>query len=135
MFLPVRREGGGLLVYLQKRAADAERIPNYFGFWGGGADGDETPEQALVREVREEMGLEIDLKQVSLFSHYEFLGSTKDVFLFEPEDGWEESIVIGEGEYGKWFPTEEALKRSDIIFEDKVVINDLERRLLKKPIA
>ncbi len=62
--------------------------------------------------------------------YYEFLRNTKDIFLIEVESGWEDQIIIGEGDYGTWFLTSEALERSDIIFEDKVVINDLERQIL-----
>lgn len=135
IFLPIRRDGDRLLVYLQKRLPTAKKLPNYFGFWGGGAEDSESPEEALVREVREELGFELDLSKVSHFNHYEFLGSEQDVFLFESSEDWEKNIVIGEGEYGAWFSTEEALAKTDFIFENKVVVNDLERRLLNKPIA
>ncbi len=53
-----------------------EQLPNYFGFWGGGCEGD----------------------------------------------------------YGKWFTVAEALDRNDIIFEDKVVLQDLERMFLQQPV-
>jgi 8-oxo-dGTP pyrophosphatase MutT (NUDIX family) len=134
ILLPVKRREGVLEVYMQKRSADAPTLPNYFGFWGGGAEGNENAEQVLQREVKEEMGLEIRMEDVACFNHYEFLRSVKDVYLFWPEDGWENSIVIGEGDYGKWFSLEEALVSQQIILEDKVVLNDLERKLLQKPI-
>ena len=130
ILLPIRQENSALFIYLQKRSATMKSLPNYFGFWGGGAEGDETAEQTLFREMREEMGIEFDRKQVEFFNHYEFLRSTKDTYLFRPEVAWEDSIVVGEGDYGKWFSTREALERTDIIFEDKVIINDLERFLL-----
>ena len=134
LLLPIRRKGEALFVYLQKRSATAKTLPNYFGFWGGGAEKNESSEQTLLREIQEELGFKLDLKETQFFNHYEFLRSVKDVYLFEPQDNWEQSLVIGEGDYGKWFSTQEALMKTDIIFEDKVVINDLERILLQKPI-
>lgn len=52
----------------------------------------------------------------------------------EAESGWEDQIVIGEGDYGRWFEVSGALERPDIIFEDKVVLNDLERLIIHMPI-
>lgn len=111
-----------------------ERLPNYFGFWGGGAENNETPEEALLREIKEELALDLDMASVNFFNRYEFLRSIKSTYIFEPHAGWEEAAVIGEGDYGQWFTTEEALDSEKIIFEDKVVINDLERTFLGKAI-
>ncbi len=134
IFLPIRIHNEEISVFLQKRSADMKVLPNHFGFWGGGCEEGETPEQALVREVKEELGIDIDVNQTEFFNHYEFLRSIKNVYTFTPEHGWENEHVIGEGDYGQWFTTTEALNRSDIIFEDKVVLNDLERRFLNTPI-
>ena len=134
ILLPIRIESGGISVFLQKRSADMKVLPNHFGFWGGGCEQGETPEQGLIRETREELGIELDIKTVELFNHYEFLGSIKNIFTLIAGDDWEKDHNIGEGDYGQWFQIEEALSRNDIIFEDKVVLNDLERRFLKKPI-
>ena len=134
ILLPIRIQNEEVSVFLQKRSADMKVLSNHFGFWGGGCEDGETPEQGLIREVKEELGVDIKIEQVQLFDHYEFLGSIKNIYLFTPENDWEKNHVIGEGDYGQWFKTEEALNREDIILEDKVVLNDLERRLLKKPI-
>lgn len=40
-----------------KRSAYTKAFPGHWGMPGGRADGDETPEQAVVREVKEETGL------------------------------------------------------------------------------
>jgi 8-oxo-dGTP diphosphatase len=134
ILLPIKINGEVISVFMQKRSAGMKVLPNYFGFWGGGCENDETPEQGLIREVKEELGLDLDINSVKLFNHYEFLGSIKNVYLLYPPDGWEKAHVIGEGDFGQWFLLEDALNRKDIIFEDKVVLNDLERDLLKKPI-
>ena len=44
IFIPYRQTDGDVFVFLQKRSKTAQRIPDYFGFFGGGLDGQETPE-------------------------------------------------------------------------------------------
>lgn len=134
ILIPIRIQNEKINVFLQKRSADMKRLPNHFGFWGGGCEEAETPEQGLIREIKEELGIDLDKKQVELFNHYEFLKSVKNIYLLTPEDDWEEGYTIGEGDYGQWFETNEALSRDDIILEDKIILNDLERHFLKKPI-
>src|SRR3989344_6220547 len=89
--IPFYREGNEVLVFLQKRSKDAKRLPDYFGFWGGGLDGSETPEEGLKREITEELGIE--LTQFDFFNHYEFYGSIKDVYITEVDKDFNKEIV------------------------------------------
>jgi 8-oxo-dGTP diphosphatase len=57
-----------LLVYLRDRKASIP-FPDHWDFIGGHVEEGETPAQALVREVKEELG--IDLKQWQFFRSYE----------------------------------------------------------------
>ena len=56
-----------LLVYLRDDKTDIP-FPNHWDFFGGHVEERETPEEALVREVKEEIG--VDLKQWALFKRY-----------------------------------------------------------------
>jgi 8-oxo-dGTP diphosphatase len=51
---------GRLLVYLRDDKPDIP-FPNHWDFFGSHVEEGETPEAALVREVKEEIG--VDLKQ------------------------------------------------------------------------
>lgn len=55
ILIPYRRNADKFLVFLQKRSKDAKRLPGFFGFFGGGAKNNENPEEALQREIMEEL--------------------------------------------------------------------------------
>ncbi|MBD3304583.1 NUDIX domain-containing protein [Candidatus Woesearchaeota archaeon] len=56
-------------VLLQHRSESAKLLPDYWAFFGGGIEEGETPEQAVVREAGEELGIE--LKDFKFFKSYE----------------------------------------------------------------
>ncbi|MEX0805378.1 MAG: NUDIX domain-containing protein [Candidatus Binatia bacterium] len=59
--------GGRLLVYLRDDKPDIP-FPNHWDFFGGHLEEGESPKQALVREVKEEIGVE--LRQWNFFRLY-----------------------------------------------------------------
>jgi 8-oxo-dGTP diphosphatase len=61
---------GRLLIYLRDDKPEIP-FPNHWDFFGGHVENGETPEQALVREVKEELG--VDLAQWEFFKSYECL--------------------------------------------------------------
>jgi 8-oxo-dGTP diphosphatase len=56
-----------LLIYLRDNQPDIP-FPNHWDFFGGHIEAGEAPEEAFVREVREELGIE--LTQWSFFRQY-----------------------------------------------------------------
>lgn len=50
---------GRLLLYLRDNKPDIP-FPNHWDFFGGHVEEGETPEAALVREVKEEIGIELE---------------------------------------------------------------------------
>lgn len=98
---------------------------DYFVFPGGGVDEGETPEQAAVREAKEELGLDVTVKKKVAEIHFdlsvqiyflvekvggEFGSGTGEEFTDADPDNPEEGIYIP-----IWMPLEE-LRRHDNVY-------------------
>ena len=127
ILIPFRRDGDKFLVFLQKRAKDAKRLPDFFGFFGGGAENGESPEEALKREMMEE--ITFVPSGYTYFNEYDFPRSIKSIYYLEVGDEFERQIEVREGEYGRYFTEDEALNEPKLIEEDKIVLRDLFSKL------
>jgi 8-oxo-dGTP diphosphatase len=95
----------GLRILLLLRD-DIPAIP-YPGMWdlpGGHVEPGETPRECLVREIREEMGL--DVRPVRLFRVLELDDRTEHVF-WKQASFCEKEIHLTEGQRLAWFPRQE----------------------------
>jgi 8-oxo-dGTP diphosphatase len=59
--LVVSRDGK---IVLQQRDQDAKTFPGFLATFGGGIEDNETPTQALVRELKEELGADVKESEV-----------------------------------------------------------------------
>jgi 8-oxo-dGTP diphosphatase len=101
------RDDGCLL--LQHRTEDAPLWPGYWGLFGGGIDGNETPKQAIEREIFEE--LHYPLPEIRLFlvmdiDRQDYAG-TRYIFLASYDN--KTKLEMGEGQGMGWFNIDEAL--------------------------
>ena len=112
-----------ILVYLQKRDKDAKRLPDYFGFFGGGSENDENPQQTLLREIKEE--LNFIPEGFSHFKQYEFESSIRDIFILEVDDNFENKIQVLEGQYGRWFREGEVINEQKLSDSDRLALRDI----------
>jgi 8-oxo-dGTP pyrophosphatase MutT (NUDIX family) len=111
--------------YLMQLRDDKPGIfyPDHWGLFGGAIDDGEDGEQALRRELREE--LDHDVKRITYFTRMDFdfesLGAKPSVRLFyvvEMKASQLDGLTLGEGRQMK------ALEAADILLERRVVPYD-----------
>jgi len=97
--------------FLLQLRADSPKInhPNTWGLFGGNIEEGETPIEAIIREIKEE--LELELKEESIEKVNEFISEKRDIFIFKTtlEKNLSE-IKLNEGQDMKLFSLEEIFK-------------------------
>ena len=88
-----------ILLFLRDNIPDIP-YPNMWDIPGGHVEKDETPKQCIVREMKEEMDL--DLQAFVEFKIVEFVDRTEYVF-WKRENLDISKIKLTEGQYLKWF--------------------------------
>ena len=104
----------GKNILLGKRAPAVRLYPNVWDLFGGHCEKHETPEQALVRELKEELNitvvkysflLTLDEMQPELYGEYKY-----HIFLVTKWEGTMQNVSIQEHSQIKWFKIRDALK-------------------------
>jgi len=104
----VNKEGKFLL---QHRSEHIERWPGYWGFFGGGIEEGETPEEGLRREIQEELGYKTE--EHKLIIEQDFVGTShwgkRYIYVGEYDDS-QELVLCSESQDHGWFNLEELEK-------------------------
>jgi 8-oxo-dGTP diphosphatase len=112
-------ENQEILLHLRDNKPDIP-YPNMWGLPGGHVDEGETPEECIVREMREELGL--SLQNVTLFTAAERSYGREHTYWakanFCPED-----ITLGEGQGIRWFSYSE-IQQIVLIYEDNCIVDE-----------
>lgn len=66
---PLPGQGEGRYI-MQQRSLKARYSPGKWDVTGGGVTAGETPEEAAVREAKEEVGIDADVKELKLYHQY-----------------------------------------------------------------
>lgn len=124
ILIPYKKVSGEILVFLERRSKTAERLADWFGFWGGGIEAGETPEQTLIREMKEE--LNFDPKGYQHFKDFEFgvLKSIKHIYILEVDKNFESKVKYQEAQYGQWFNQSQIESEKLLIEDDKIVLRE-----------
>lgn len=113
-------------ILLQQRSEDAPRWPGYWAVFGGGVEDGETIEDALRREIREELNYEV--RNPRLFITEQAVSEDgvliKGNVFVEKYDA-SQTLILGEGQGFGWFSLEEALQ---------LKITDVRRKCLQEMI-
>lgn len=126
--IPYRFIKGNFEFYLSHRSKTAKQYPDHWSFWGGGIEKDETPEEALTREIQEELNWKPG-QYKSLGIYYDSIPNEKFIYSTEIDVDFEKQIEIRESQGGRFFTIEEICQETKIIPEDRRVLIDLLRNL------
>lgn len=127
VLIPYKIENGQVKVFMQRRAVDAVNSPDKFGFFGGHHELGETTEQALEREIEEELNLKIT--GYHFLTVYETKKHFKYVFYLKVSDNFEDEIKISEGQYGKFMTEEEIDAEPEMIEHDRPALKEFFREI------
>lgn len=96
-------------VLLHLRDNNTKIAPNMWAFFGGLCEGDETPIQGFIREMKEELDIDIPESSVIPLRSYlnEKLQTYRHVFYVESHLDKSE-MTLGEGADFDWVPLEKA---------------------------
>jgi len=93
---------------LQHRSKDARMMPDYWAFFGGQIDADETPEEAVQREAFEELGFQIKSPCFVREQEFEENKTVGQMYVFIDFFDEDKSILqLQEGQGWGWFTKEE----------------------------
>ena len=102
--------------------------PNYYSFWGGGIEFGETPEAAMLREMREELAYVP--KGYECLGTFLTPGAVKTVFYGRVEKQIIDALKVYEGQCGVWLDEETLLQQPNIILQDKCIIKNVMRKIM-----
>ena len=97
-------------VLLQKRDLNTKANPGLWGFFGGSSEGEETPEQSIIRELKEELNIDVmpgSLQPLRTYFNEKFKRQSY-IFVIESELKKSE-MVLAEGEDFDWISLENVL--------------------------
>jgi len=99
----------GDILLMQRENIPSIPNPGKWGIMGGTLHKDETLDQALKREVKEEIGFDLKDYEKS-FAEYDSKGDTKRHIYHGQIDKGLSEFSLGEGQDLKYFPLEKALE-------------------------
>lgn len=106
---------------MQHRAENAQRMPGYWAFFGGGIEKDETAEQAVKREAFEELNYTLVTPKFILKQLFTREDGESEKYVFMEEYDTNQTLILNEGKELGWFNLSEVNKLKIIDHDMKVI--------------
>ena len=97
-------------ILLQLKDESHERYPNHWGFFGGGIEDGETPENAVFREISEELNYKLKNPEKLMAFKFDNRYCFGAIHVFIEKYANKDVFVLNEGKDLGWFKVSEALK-------------------------
>lgn len=94
-------------VLLQHRSKDAQRLPNYWAFFGGGIERGETPVRTLRREILEELEYEVSSPTLVFEQKFIWKDDENTKYVFVERYNQNKPLVQHEGQAMQWYALED----------------------------
>jgi mutator protein MutT len=107
-------------ILLQHRSKDA-KLPNYWAFFGGGIENNESPEQAVKREAVEELGYHLENPKLIMTQEFQSVYHNGTKYVFMEKYNPKKQLNLGEGQGMEWYNLSET-KDLKIIKHDQAVL-------------
>ncbi len=122
IFVRLKHDEPGVLLFLRDNKDDIP-YPNCWDILGGHVENGETPDQCIVREMQEEIGLDIGTPQ--LFRKYT-MNDRVEYTYWQPFTLDIGDIQLNEGQALRWFTENEIrnMKEADLAFGFRDVLFD-----------
>lgn len=118
-------------IYIGKRHSE-KILPNFWEFIGGKIKSNETKEEAIFRECKKEIDLEIDIKKVEFLTNYQYqypaFGTDLYFYTYKLEENDINKINNKIHEKTQWVSFEE-LKKYRLLEANKEILNKIENYL------
>jgi mutator protein MutT len=112
-------------ILLQHRTDDAPRLAGYWAFFGGGIEKGETPEDAVKREIMEELEYELVNPNLVMVQDFETAGINGKKYVFMEKYDYKKKLVLKEGQGMNWYYLQSALDLK-MTEDDKEIIRFIE---------
>ncbi len=126
--IPYMRDNDVWKFYLQRRDRHAREYPEWLGPFGGHIEEGENPEEAMLREIQEE--LSITPQNYRHFHDYHLFEKSGYVFITEVTADFEQTVQVREGQYGRFYTITD-LKHEQVMYWAMEALGELERYLSK----
>ena len=130
--IPYYFRDGNLYVFLQRRTDDAPKYPDMLGGFGGGLESNENNEDALLREIKEE--LEYTPQKYLLLGIFETDHAIDSYYIEEVSEGFEKNITVREGKGGEWHKALSVIKQDDICPDTQKAVTAMVEKFKKSNI-